>query len=557
MKKSLRLKLAALLFVMTAGTIVISLLFNAFFLQRYYIKTKEQALLSVYTELKDAVASYQGEEEAQGNSSFSDSQGESNSHSESEMQSGSEVPKSDSKVQSDMDVPYMQEDENANRAQSDILNSDAITALSQSCEKRGVSVYSISKDGNRVFAFGGVNLLYYRLYQMVWGKEGSLNKETLEMTDDYIMQIVTDREETEEHRYLELYGTMEDGTIFFLMRVAIESVDESVSISNRFYGYVSSVSMLFCLVLLLIISNRFTKPILKLAKISQEMTALNFDAKYHGNSKDEIGILGNSMNELSETLEKTISELKTANLELQSDIKRKEEIEKMRTEFLSNVSHELKTPIALIQGYAEGLKDCVNDDEESRDYYCDVIIDESVKMNRMVKKLLTLNQIESGTTAPDIQRFSITDLVNGVLNSVNIMLKQKEITVYFDAARDYEVWADEYELEEVVTNYISNAINHCEGKKEIRVWLEDKGDNLRVNVFNTGQPIPEEDLPHIWDKFYKVDKARTREYGGNGIGLSIVKAIMDSLNQRYGVYNERDGVTFWFEADKRAERQVR
>lgn len=557
MRKSLRLKLAALLFVMTAGTIIISLLFNALFLQRYYIKTKEQALLSVYTELKNAVASYQGEEEEQEDSSFSDSGEDTDSDGGNKTQNNSDIPGSDNKVQSDMDVPYMQGGESAIHSQSDILDNDTITDLNQSCEKRGVSVYSISREGYRVFAFGGVSLLNYRLYQMVYDRESFLEKKTLEITDDYIMQTVTDWDGSEEHRYLELYGTMEEDTVFFLMRVAIESVDESVSISNRFYGYVSSVLMIVCLILLLIISNRFTKPILKLARLSKEMTALNFDAKYQGNNQDEIGVLGNSMNELSETLEKTISELKTANLELQSDLKRKEEIDRMRTEFLSNVSHELKTPIALIQGYAEGLKDCVNDDEESRDYYCDVIIDESVKMNRMVRKLLTLNQIELGTTAPDIKRFSITDLINGVLNSVNIMLKQKEITVYFDAAKDYEVWADEYELEEVVTNYISNAINHCEGRKEIRVWLEDRGDILRVNVFNTGQPIPQEDLPHIWDKFYKVDKARTREYGGNGIGLSIVKAIMDSLDQKYGAYNEGDGVIFWFEADKRAERQER
>lgn len=557
MRKSLRLKLAALLFAMTAGTIIISLLFNALFLQRYYIKTKEQALLSVYTELKFAVTSYQGEEAEQEDSSFSDSGEGADSDSGNKTQNDSDLPDRDYKVQSDMDVPYMQGGESASRSQSDIFDNDTITELNQSCEKRGVSVYSINREGCRVFAFGGVSLLNYRLYQMVYDRENFLEKKTLEITDDYIMQTVTEWDGSEEHRYLELYGTMEDDTVFFLMRVAIESVDESVSISNRFYGYVSSVLMIFCLILLLIITNRFTKPILELAKLSKEMTSLNFDAKYQGNSEDEIGILGNCMNELSETLEKTISELKSANLELQSDIKRKEEIETMRTEFLSNVSHELKTPIALIQGYAEGLKDCVNDDEESRDYYCDVIIDESVKMNRMVKKLLTLNQIELGTTAPDIQRFNITALINGVLNSVNIMLKQKEITVYFDAAKDYEIWADEYELEEVVVNYISNAINHCDGRKEIRVWLEDKGDILRVNVFNTGQPIPEEDLPHIWDKFYKVDKARTREYGGNGIGLSIVKAIMDSLNQKYGAHNENDGVIFWFEADKRAERQER
>ena len=222
----------------------------------------------------------------------------------------------------------------------------------------------------------------------------------------------------------------------------------------------------------------------------------------------------------------------------------------MRKEFLSNVSHELKTPIALIQGYAEGLKECINDDPESREFYCEVIMDESSKMNQMVKKLLTLNQLEFGNDVVTMERFDLVSLVKGVIQSASILAQQKEAKLLFNEEEPVYVWADEFKVEEVVTNYISNALNHLEGDKVIDVKLiHEPGNVIRTTVFNTGKPIPEEDLDKIWIKFYKVDKARTREYGGSGIGLSIVKAIMDSFHQKCGVKNYDNGVEFWFELD--------
>ena len=212
------------------------------------------------------------------------------------------------------------------------------------------------------------------------------------------------------------------------------------------------------------------------------MANLDFEAKYTSGGKNEIGELGDNFNRMSQKLEKAISELKQANNSLQQDIEQKEKMEQMRTEFMGNVSHELKTPIALIQGYAEGLKEGVNDDPESRDFYCDVIMDEAGKMNRMVKNLMTLNQLEFGNDKVEFERFNLTELIGGVLQSMDIL---------------------------------------------------------------------SQDVPRIWDKFFKVDKAHTREYGGNGIGLSIVKAIMESMHQQYGVKNYDNGVEFWFTLDVR------
>lgn len=349
-------------------------------------------------------------------------------------------------------------------------------------------------------------------------------------------------------QYIELYGILDNDSTIYL-RTNLESMQESVSIANKFLGFVGFFASLIGVILMYFISKSFTKPILDLSDIAKRMSNLDFDAKYNVNTVDEIGTLGTSINRLSEKLERTISELKSANNELETDIIKKTEIDEMRKEFLSNVSHELKTPIALIQGYAEGLKENINEDEESRDFYCEVIIDEADKMNQMVKKLLTLNQIEFGNNQMNIERFDIITVLESVITSTEILFKQKNVTLQFNHTDPIYVWADEYMIEEVIMNYISNALNHVADANIIKVNIVRKQGIVRISIFNTGRNIPEDEIDNIWVKFYKVDKARTREYGGSGIGLSIVKAIMTSMNQKCGVINREDGVEFWLELD--------
>ncbi len=370
----------------------------------------------------------------------------------------------------------------------------------------------------------------------------------LEKTEDYTLQIEVDKRLNTE--YLEIWGVVDSGYVV-MVRSAIAGIKESVNIFNRFMAIVGGAAILIGSVLLIFLTNRVTRPILRLSEISSEMKNLNFEAKYQSNSKkkNELDILGENINELSETLETTIRELKTANNELKQDIARKEEIDEMRREFLSNVSHELKTPIALIQGYAEGLQEGIIDDQESMDFYCEVIRDEASKMDILVKKLLTLNQLEFGNDVVKMERFDIVATIKNYLKSADILTKQKNASVRIADYDPIYVWADEFKTEEVIMNYYTNALNHLEGDCVIEIKLEKKDDKVRISVFNTGEPIPEDSIDHIWEKFYKVDKARTREYGGSGVGLSIVKAIMDSMHQEYGVRNYDNGVEFWFELE--------
>lgn len=372
------------------------------------------------------------------------------------------------------------------------------------------------------------------------------NSRILDSTEHY--QISQSFDPWNETDYIEMWGEFDDGSQF-LLRSPLESIQESAAISNRFLLYIGSLLLLLSAILIWYFSKRLTEPILELTAISERMADLDFDAKYTSGGENEIGELGANFNRMSEKLETAISELKTANNQLQKDIEQKEQMEKMRSEFLGNVSHELKTPIALIQGYAEGLKEGVSDDPESREFYCDVIIDEAGKMNQMVKNLLVLNQLEFGDDDTVFERFNLTELVGGVLQNMEILVQREDVKVIFRQTENIYVWADEFKVEQVVRNYVSNAFHHVSGANVIEVKILVNGTKARVTVFNTGGPIPEEDIGRIWDKFYKVDKAHTREYGGNGIGLSIVKAIMESFHQEYGVNNYDNGVEFWFELD--------
>lgn len=499
MKHSLRLKITFLLTVSLASTIFLCWALNKSFLTDYYQYSKIKSLDSVFYEI---------------NNTFNDS-----------SQKGG------------------------------VLTQDQLVMMDRMISRNNASAY-ITVDANMdlmVYRSNGTERDTQRVKKsmkayLYWNSPDTMidKIEWMKSSDQYDVFIQHDA--LMQMNYLDLIGRLDSGFVVFI-RTNMENLQESSAISNNFLAYVGIFVTVVGTIVMFFISRSFTKPILVLESIAKKMSDFDFNAKYEGTSQDELGQLGNSINMLSEKLEHTISELKVANIELQSDIEHKVQIDEMRKEFLSNVTHELKTPIALIQGYAEGLKDNISEDEQSREFYCEVIIDEAMKMNKMVKKLLSLNQLEFGNSQPEIIRFDIVSLIKSVIQSTDILCKQKEIRVIFEEKSPCYVWADEYMIEEVVTNYVSNAINHADGAKIIEIKLIHMVNVVRVAVFNTGELIPEEDIEKVWIKFYKVDKARTREYGGNGIGLSIVKAIMNSHNKECGVVNHSNGVEFWFELD--------
>ncbi len=441
-----------------------------------------------------------------------------------------------------------------NKAASDGLlyedsYSDRIDELSS---KENLSIMVISSDGSVIMETERrSSAMMEQLYGLILGGN-SANPQTIKANDKYSIQRTT--EERTGNEFLTLWGTLDDGNLM-LMRTAVQSVNDAARMSNRLLIYIGIAALVLGICFSAWAARHITRPVYEMTELSGRMIELDFDAKYTPRkTMNELDLLGVRMNDLSDTLEKTIGELKQANTKLLKDIDLRDENERMRREFISNVSHELKTPLALIKGYAEGLDEGMADDPETAGYYLSVIVDETDKMTRIVNQLLSLNRLEYGQQQIKLERFDLMALLNGCISAHRIMLVDKGISISVDKKNLPEdtvaIWSDMSLTEQVIDNYLSNAIHYASHEKRIEIRLEPRNDKLRMTVFNTGDPIDEQALPHLWEKFYKVNEARTREYGGSGIGLSVVRAIADGLNTECGVDNYENGVGFWLDFDK-------
>lgn len=333
----------------------------------------------------------------------------------------------------------------------------------------------------------------------------------------------------------------------------VEVISKHIKLTSDFYIYTGVGAIIIGLIAAYFISVRMTKPVLVLTKKVKQMSKLDFSNNYEVKSNDEIGQLSKVMSELSAKLDNAITDLNNANETLQADIDKEKELEKIRREFISNVSHELKTPISLIQGYAEGLQDNITQDKESMDYYTKVIRDEAVKMDKLVKDLLELSKFESGKQNLKIKNIDLLDIVSNNVKKFQTFAENNGINITLDInADDCNVMIDKEKIEQVVNNLLSNAVKYTEGQsKEVKVKVNNKAeDKIEVRIFNTSKGIPDEDLNKVWDRFYKLDKSRNRAVGGTGLGLAIVKKILELHESNFGVVNVENGVEFFFDLKK-------
>ena len=409
------------------------------------------------------------------------------------------------------------------------------------------------KDEDNINIYSSSNDFYYVIDSIIGTSDNQRTKEILVSRDNYTIRLQKDFKNG--LNYIMLLGMLDNGYNVFI-RVPMTSIQDSVTISNNFLILLAGFTILIAAVIVSIISKKFTEPILELNKIAKKMANLDFSHKYRVNDvDDEINNLGKSINLMSDKLEATIKQLRSTNIELEKDIEEKSQIDEMRKTFISDVSHELKTPIALIQGYSEGLLENVNNDDESRKFYAEVILDEANKMNKLVQQLLELMKLEYGKREFNNTSFDIVEAEKEIVRKSQVMLDEKEVSVEFAGLDSLKVYADDFYTEQIITNYLTNAIKNVkekDGKKFIRIdnTVNPKNGKSRIEIFNTGDNISEENMARIWNRFYKVDKSRNRQSGGTGIGLSLVKAIMANYGNDYGAINCEDGVTFYFELNR-------
>jgi signal transduction histidine kinase len=411
----------------------------------------------------------------------------------------------------------------------------------------GIDITIIGSDNTRKFSSSsriinrpGREIEHNPMVNMIMSKAQTLS------AGEYIIETVNDRRINTE--FLNLLAKFGNGD-YILLNTPLQAIQQNVEITNKFFIFTGLLTIIIGMILVYFYSRRFTRPILELSDIAQRMAKLDFSKKYTDHNQDEIGELGESINSLSVQLDKSISELHEANAKLLEDIERERKIDTMRKEFVSNVSHELKTPISLIQGYAEGLKVNVVDDEENKNYYCEVIIDESKKMDKLVKDLLQLSLYESGYFKIEKTTFDLSKLLDSIIDKYHIIFSDKNISLEVTKEEQILANGDIDRIEQVLVNYLNNALDHLDENKVLKITVAKENGKAKIGIYNSGKAIPEEELSDIWKSFYKVDKARTRAYGGTGLGLSIVHAIMELHQNNCGVYNTQQGVEFWFELD--------
>ncbi len=295
----------------------------------------------------------------------------------------------------------------------------------------------------------------------------------------------------------------------------------------------------------------FSKPVVTINSTAKKIANLDFSQNCPSFRITELDELSKSVNTLSASLEKALNKLKNENLQLEYDIKKERALEKTRRSFVANASHELKTPISIIHGYAEGMKYGIGCD--STEEFCDIIIDEAEKMNQLIVKLLEFLHIGSGEYPLSMQRFYLDELLMSHLGSLEPLYREKGITLSTDFGTNLYAEGDPTLLKIVFNNYVSNAISHAENEKEIHISVTEENDEYTVHVFNTGKCIPENDIANIWQSFYRADKSHSRAEGRFGLGLSIVASIQELHREDYSVENKENGVEFCFTV-KKAER---
>ena len=332
--------------------------------------------------------------------------------------------------------------------------------------------------------------------------------------------------------------------VIFAM-TSLQPVNEAMYVLKDFYLYAFMVGLLLIIVVSFYYSKVITKPLLKLNVVTNQLAKLNFNEKINIQSDDEIGELSKSINTLSENLASTIDNLQQANERLIKDIEKEKQLEQIRKEFISGVSHELKTPLSIVQSYAEGLKDGLN--IEKNGYYADVILEEVDRMNDLVVDMLELSKLQSGTYKLKSEPFLIVDAALNVINRIcDHKTTHNGCKLVSNVDEDTLVSGEKRRIEQVLINILSNAIHYGKPGSDIIVSLKDDHDRVNISIFNEGNPIPADKIDKIWDRFYRIDESRNRQSGGTGLGLAIVKTIVDLHHSKINVHNKEDGVEFSF-----------
>lgn len=421
------------------------------------------------------------------------------------------------------------------------------TKITEISEKYNFDIEIYEKGGRIIYTTIGSQMMDY--IHSGFDRPGfSMNHEQMETKkqtvrdDGTVIEIAVSKFNSKEY----LLCKKESGSIITELRIQTDILENSAEVASEFIIIIAIICLALSLVWIFIFSKKFTSPISEMSEITEKMSELDFTRKVNILSNDEIGQLGESINNMSDKLDTALGELRLANAKLTDEIELERRLDVMRKAFVANVSHELKTPLSIISGYAEGLK--LNVNGASKDTYCDTIIDETERMNHLVLSILELSKYESGQIPFNNESFDICTLASCLAE--RIILRRNDIVLENHIPENTTVYSDPVQTEQILKSYLENAAVHTKENGKVILSCDDIGDKFKVKIFNEGERIAPEIMPDIWQSFFRADKAHSREEGRFGLGLSIVSAIVKNSGCSCGVYNTDSGVCFWFTVDK-------
>ncbi|WP_051251584.1 sensor histidine kinase [Psychrilyobacter atlanticus] len=349
--------------------------------------------------------------------------------------------------------------------------------------------------------------------------------------------------------HLEYYKLLPTGQ-FIILRISMDSIQSTVGIVNEFYIYEGIAILIGSLFFVYIFSLHITRPIIALNSIIRRMVNMDFSYRANIKSGDELEELGDNINFLSSELEKNIGQLKLSNMKLKDEVEKRRKIDELRKEFIASVTHEIKTPVTVINTHAEMLLyDLVENKEEGKEYL-KTIMSEGDNISTLLNELIKLIKLEEKIVDIEIDKLDLFDLLREESSKYKIDLVEKNVSLILNLEEDMIALGDNFKIRQVVNNLLSNGVSYVENGGELRVNLETIEDKARVEVINTGSSIPEDKLENIWKAFYRVEKSRNKKYGGTGLGLTIVNGILERHGSEFGVENIKNGVKFWFTLKK-------
>lgn len=326
---------------------------------------------------------------------------------------------------------------------------------------------------------------------------------------------------------------------FLIITKPLQQVSENVAIANDFIIIIGIGILVIGVLIAYLISRTMVKPILDITKITSKIAHLDFSKRYHGTLKDEVGVLGKSINQIAEKLHSTISDLKQANVNLQGEIQ-------LQKRFMASVSHEFKTPVGLIRGYTESLHLGMAKNKEEAQEFTSIILKETDHLNRLINDIILLMYIDSGIFQINMKDFDLVLSIHEVVNKLSQMPCEKSFEFVMDLPSKLQVCGDEGRLIQVLENLISNGTRHVNPGGILQITAKQKNNLIKVEVYNSGKQIPEEHLSHLFNAFYSAQDSRSRNKSGTGLGLSIVNSIIQKHKGECGVFNKEKGVVFWF-----------